>query len=599
MNFPAVQYALKGFFQTFSRFPAALAMAGLSCVTAWVMVDLPHPIVVWTELLLSLQLGIALFYSLALANERGSFPKVFRPAYAFLAGLVFVGVFFYFLSGKSDFDYKDRYIHWLFMTLLFISFAPYLRSGETNGFWQFNKNLFIRLGVSSFYTGVLFLGISIALAAVDKLLGIKVEEKVYQYLWIFAGYFFWTTLFMGTTPVNYRELEDDKTYPKILKLFAQYALIPLVTVYFLILYAYMGKIVFTRQWPQGWVSWLTSTASVLGLVSFLLLYPAQEKEENRWIKIYSKGFCAAALPLLVMLFIAVFKRVEQYGMTEHRYFLIVLAAWLAGIFIYFIFGRKPDIKMVPVTLVLAAILSSFGPWGAYSVSLSSQLKRLESALERNGAVAGGKIIKLEKELDWKERQQLSASLDYVVRYHGVGPLKKYFIQDLASLEKKGKPWGSGYTAASVELMGHMGQSYLSYWERDDRKTVSFSSDKSVFSVRGFDLAFRFKAYPVQLVKPAPEKEYLVVLDKKDQAFKIFKGKTFKIGVPLKSLNGGLAARYPLSYNNNVPLEFMTLQAENGSLAAKICLERLSGKPKSGVKELEFNGGEGILLIREK
>ena len=46
--------------------------------------------------------------------------------------------------------------------------------------------------------------------------------------------------------------------------------------------------------------------------------------EHRWVRTYTRGFYVALLPAIVMLWLAIGKRVAQYGITERRYFLIVL-----------------------------------------------------------------------------------------------------------------------------------------------------------------------------------------------------------------------------------------------------------------------------------
>jgi hypothetical protein len=575
-------------FRTFRRFPAPLITALGACVAGWYLVWNPDAAEFCAKLLFSLTLGVILFASLTLMNERPALPKGVKPFYVFLAGLLFLAFFFFYLASNETVDCGTRCAHWLFIALLFLTIAPYLAAEEINGFWQFSKRFVLRVIISCFYSGVLFAGISLALTAVHKLLGIEIDNKVYQYLWTFAAFVFGPLHLLSGTPGDYAELEADKSYPKGLKLFTQYVLIPLASVYFLILYAYMAKILYTQQWPQGWVSWLTSSASVLGLVTFLLLYPVRELEENRWVKGYSRGFCAAAIPLLLMLLAAVYKRYAQYGLTEHRYFLIVLAVWLLGIFLYFILNRKPNIKLVPVSLVLVAVLVSFGPWGAYSVSLSSQLGRLEKILLTNKLLVNGKAVKLEQELGWEERKQLSGCLDYIVTYHGVKPLKKYFTQNLELLG----PDGSG------ELMKFMGQTHLSQWAQNESKQVSFSADKTEMLVRGYDRVVDFHTRYGLAKGSESGTKYLVALDRNKQTLKIFEGKLFKIEVPLKPMAGKILAGREHERAGSLPQSLMAAEAENGTMKVKVYFYNLSGnRGEDGV--VGFINGYGLLLLKEK
>ena len=55
-----------------------------------------------------------------------------------------------------------------------------------------------------------------------------------------------------------------------------------------------------------------------------------------------------------MLLLAIGKRIQQYGVTEDRYFLVALALWLSGIALFFIVRRNGDIRVIPATLCVLA-----------------------------------------------------------------------------------------------------------------------------------------------------------------------------------------------------------------------------------------------------
>ena len=98
----------------------------------------------------------------------------------------------------------------------------------------------------------------------------------------------------------------------------QYVLLPLVGIYLVILYAYGLKILFQWNWPQGWVSQLVLWYSVVSILSILLLWPLREKADSGWIKSFTSWFFRLLIPLLVMLFLAIFERIGDYGLTVNR-----------------------------------------------------------------------------------------------------------------------------------------------------------------------------------------------------------------------------------------------------------------------------------------
>ncbi|OGS66704.1 MAG: hypothetical protein A3J79_06895, partial [Elusimicrobia bacterium RIFOXYB2_FULL_62_6] len=571
------------------------AFCAAALVTAWSLIGGPQPEPhLRLTLLLTFGFGAALFFTLALVNERFPLPAPARPAHLLLAGGLFLVFFFVRFAGAEGLDYGDRFRQWAFAVIMLASFAPYIRADEPLGLWQFNRRLVMRGALSAVFTGVLFGGASLALAAVEKLLGVKVDEKAYQYLWSFAGLLFWPLHFMAGTPARYEALAADTSYPRGLKLFTQYVLLPLAGVYFLILYAHLGRILATQQWPQGTVSWLTGSASALGLAAFLLLYPVSDDEENRWIRTFSRGFCLAALPLLLMLFTAAYKRVAQYGLTEHRYFLVCLGLWLFGIFLYFLLARRPDIRRVPMTLAVLAAVTSLGPWGAYSAGLASQSARLELLLAGNGLLVGGKAAKAEQALPADTRQQIGGALDYILRFHGAGPLKRLFPPELPALAAQGS--GQGDNKPVRDLMAFLGQEYVDRRALDDSSSLSIRADNSGMDISGYDHAVRFYCSADRAPAPADDGGYRVELGSAEPELQVFKGSKFVIDLPLGPL---VEAAAPAGLGSGrVAQALLKTEAGNRGIKVRVYLSRISvEREKPGAPEVRY--AEGLLLVKVK
>src|SRR6267142_1621354 len=123
-----------------------------------------------------------------------------------------------------------------------------------------------------------------------------------------------------------------------------------------------------------------------------------------------------------MLLMAIGKRIRQYGITEDRYFIAVLALWLAGIALLYISRRDAGIRVIPMTLCVLAFVTAFGPWGAYSVSLRSQQARLRTFLAQAGVVPGGRVIRT-GEAPFEVRREVSATLTYLIDTHGARSLR--------------------------------------------------------------------------------------------------------------------------------------------------------------------------------
>ena len=300
----------------FLRFPATILSGILAAGVAIDLVD-EHPAPERSmHLLMVAALGIPLFTALRLFWEKSPWGR--PPSLAWIpiaGGVVFLFLYWRLLNHEPG---DGRYLRYFQISLalhLAVALAPFLGRGETNGFWQFNRRLFLRLFLSAIYASVFFGGLALALAAVDNLFEVKLDGEIYARLWLFTVFVFQTWHFLGGVPANLVDLERDRQYPKALEIFSQYMLVPLVVLYVGILYTYMGKILLTRQWPQGWVGWLVSYAAVFGVLTLLLLHPGRQEKENRWMEVFGRAFYIAVLPLLGLLFVALVKRVGQYGMT--------------------------------------------------------------------------------------------------------------------------------------------------------------------------------------------------------------------------------------------------------------------------------------------
>src|SRR5438067_1030200 len=82
--------------------------------------------------------------------------------------------------------------------------------------------------------------LALALVARHKLLGVSVPADTYGHLWAIFAFFFHPWFLLSGIPRDYRYLDELDDYPIGIKIFTQFVLIPLVTVYLAILLLYLG-----------------------------------------------------------------------------------------------------------------------------------------------------------------------------------------------------------------------------------------------------------------------------------------------------------------------------------------------------------------------
>lgn len=403
----------------------------------------------------------------------------------------------YFLLLPEEFSNKVLYRGALLTIAihLLVSYLPFIKGGNLYSFWDYNRKLFERVIITALYSMVIYGGVSIAVLVANYLFNLDIDEKFYFEFWILVVGVFATIMFLAGFPKKY-ENEDKSGYPIGLKIFTQFVLLPLVTLYFLILYGYIVKVIAAWEIPQGITSYLVIAFSVLGILSLLLVYPVQNSDKFKWIKIFSKIFYWAIFPLIALLSISIYLRISQYGITENRYFVLALALWLVGISIYLLINKLENIKIIPISLSIIAILSAFGPWGAFNVSQVSQLRILKKNLEENNILVDGKINK-NIEIDWEANSQIRDRIEYLIENHGHKKVEKLVnIQLDSSLTKNGtSPWqvsnaildslGIGYAVSEATTV-EGGNFYISTRQDYNRTEIK--------DVRNYDYFFNMNAY---------------------------------------------------------------------------------------------------------
>ncbi|MCX7728698.1 MAG: DUF4153 domain-containing protein [Bacteroidia bacterium] len=311
---------------------------------------------------------------------------------------------------------------------LLVSFILFIDKNDNElAFWIFNKDLFIRYLVTIQFSFVIIMGLFFALLLVEILFGPGKMVAFYVYIYAMVGGVFQIWFFTAGVPKNFNAKVNEFTYPKILKILVQYILLPLLSIYIIILYVYGIKILLQWDLPRGWLAWFINVLSVFGVFAFLLLWPLRSVEQNKWVQYFSKWFYVALLPLLVLLFVAIGKRISDYGFTVNRYFNLIIGIWLVFISVFNLITKNEKIKFIPLSLFVTLLLSMIGPWSYYSVSENSQVRILKEILEKNKILVNGKIQPLTKSdsIPDTDKFQIYSVLRYLYTFHSLEPIQAY------------------------------------------------------------------------------------------------------------------------------------------------------------------------------
>jgi len=370
---------------------AAIAAMLLINITAAKVIDMEDLF----AYIIGCSMGISLFFAIHTALENSTWPG-YAKGLLMLLGLGVLWLIVTDIKNQMDFATDESQAIQIFgyglLTHLVVAFLPFIGNFKINAFWQYNKSLFIRAFTTVLYTGVLFAGLSGAILAITQLFDVDFGSKIYAYLWYIMALPMSVIIFCAGVPTDINELESSTDLPKGLRIFVQFILIPLVVLYLLILYAYMGKIIIQWSLPQGWVTILIMVFSVLGMLAMLLVHPYQHQKENGWVKWYTKGYYVALLPLLILQYVAIFTRIGDYGFTAPRWAVLAITVWLTWITLYNVFFKGRNIVLIPLTLFITAFLFLLGPLSHKSISISSQTAKINRLLTELNLVKNGKLL---------------------------------------------------------------------------------------------------------------------------------------------------------------------------------------------------------------
>jgi hypothetical protein len=468
------------------RFPLVIvsAVCGLAIWNALIqMEDYNEQMVV---LIYGLFLGIPIHYAAVISKECNTDGRM-KPWMFIGFGVVVHGLIITHLLLSTDFPetaLMSICIFYFITSHLLASFLPFITGMRKDLFWNFNQWMFSRFALSSIFTGIIAIGLGLAIGAIQLLFGELSEKFVFELILTVSGLFHVLFFFAGTpSELNKGNWVVDP--PKSFRILIQYILIPLVVLYLSILYIYLAKILFTFDLPKGNVSIWILVFCTLGILTILLAEPFRNVESN-WVGKLTKIFYWLMLPLLVMLWIAICTRVLAYGLTESRALVLYLAIWLTIISLYNGFYKRRSLLAFPISLFIITFLYQWGgPLSAHSISFNSQSKRTEEIMSRDKVDQDELRSQLyymyyyqSEHTDWFESNQLPVkvsggigSYDLVSDILDSDRFRNRLIRS-PSEEEQAVESGSDYVNVDVEEISIQGFSEMHFLNYDSKAEIS-------------------------------------------------------------------------------------------------------------------------------
>lgn len=405
----------KAFESSIKRFPlTAIVSLALTITLISIIEGKREPSLLTQRLAMIFALSIPITLSAKLAWER---KKENNLLLYYLASIILIiGYFFIFLK-SINYISASRFVGTNIIFYLVFLFVPYLIKREN--FEMYSIKILSSFFITAIYTVVLFAGLAAILFTIDKLLGIRIESELYPETWIVCVFIFAVNYFLSLVP-KFEDNFSKEVFPRAFNILLNYIVIPLLSAYTIILYIYFFKILITQNWPKGLVSHLVLWYSFITILVVFFTTPI--KEDVKIAYYFTKIIIKIILPLIIMMFVSMGIRINAYGITEPRYYVIVAGIWVFCIFLYWNINKLKFNTLLPLSFVITIFISLFTPISSFNISKYSQTKRFENILVKNNMLKEGKIQK-NPNISQNDKAKISSILYYFQDRQGFDKLK--------------------------------------------------------------------------------------------------------------------------------------------------------------------------------
>lgn len=373
--------------------------------------------------------GLFVFIFIEILNGKlNKSPKEISGMLSYIPGIVIVFLTYRFMGRAWDNEFSKNYIYFFGLCFFFISLSLIAEKYNNPNNHEFYVYRIIRsLFISTLLSIVVWLGVSLIIFSIFMLFGLKgMDEYILKAMALILGTLnLW--MFLNNFPSE--EKEDSWEEPQFGLKILNNILIPIELIFSLVLIAYFIKIITQGVMPLRIVCYL---ALVYGILAFAIIFfsPDKRKNSNALIRFYLP---CSSLVFLGLMYYTMGHRIARYGLTENRYYVIVIGIYLTLFMIYSVlFNKKSNVISIAV-LSLFILVSTIGPINSYNMSLNSQAKRFDKILERNNISTDSTDVDVAK-LSRTDKNNLASILNYFKHRDEISRLQENKKIDVAKLQ---------------------------------------------------------------------------------------------------------------------------------------------------------------------
>ena len=304
-----------------------------------------------------------------------------------------------------------------FIALLVLLGFPFEKNNQ--GFTYRNFTNLFHLGLATAVWLLVFGLVAAILFTITTLFNVEFSYSFYSH--------FYTSLGIFTQPLFFlvfqqRQAKSEMTLNRIFEILVNFVLAPALMIFTVLLYAYVVQIIFEGVLPKGMLANITLPYLLGGLGVYALRSICAKARWETFFKFYPY----LAIVPIVLLWLAIDRRISAYAWTEQRIYLVALATAITIAYAILIVPKARQYRLIS-GVVMVAIFAMTWVVKPQEIAYQSQTARFEQLLKKlNLSDSSGKIrddVDFDERLenmpkselkDWKELDSVSDYLLYSI-----------------------------------------------------------------------------------------------------------------------------------------------------------------------------------------
>ena len=269
-----------------------------------------------------------------------------------------------------------------FIALLVLLGFPFEKNNQ--GFTYRNFTNLFHLGLATAVWLLVFGLVAAILFTITTLFNVEFSDSFYSH--------FYTSLGILTQPLFFlvfqqRQAKSEMTLNRIFEILVNFVLAPALMIFTVLLYAYVVQIIFEGVLPKGMLANITLPYLLGGLGVYALRSICAKARWETFFKFYPY----LSIVPIVLLWLAIDRRISAYAWTEQRIYLVALATAITIAYAILIVPKARQYRLIS-GVVMVAIFSMTWVVKPKEIAYQSQTERFEQLLTKlNLSDSSGKI----------------------------------------------------------------------------------------------------------------------------------------------------------------------------------------------------------------